>query len=112
MKNFTNYARAWPTETSEGYLWDVFCLDCEKSIGTMHSVTLQEAILAMSNKGGVKCPNCRAVSCDHCGENHLVSRGRPPNYWNIPGLPSPVKLCYLCKEECRSSGRVATLAGQ
>jgi hypothetical protein len=47
--------------------WLVFCSDCHGEIGTMTGETLLRAILNTANKGGVKCPDCRKISCARCG---------------------------------------------
>lgn len=106
------YAKAFPTETSEGYLWDVSCLDCEKSIGTMHSKTLQSAVIANLDKGGIKCPECRAVSCDICGDNHLLSRGKRPGKYQVDKWPKEVKLCQVCVLALEASGRAVKRLGE
>lgn len=47
--------------------WEVFCTDCHKSIGTMTGNDVIRAILATRKRGGIKCPECRGVSCVRCG---------------------------------------------
>lgn len=49
-------------------VWEVYCVDCLKSIGTMTGDTLQAAIRANQDKGGIKCPECRSGSCVDCGD--------------------------------------------
>lgn len=46
--------------------WSVICYRCDGSIGTMTPDTLQRAIMATADKGGVLCPTCRAKSCKQC----------------------------------------------
>lgn len=49
--------------------WEVFCNDCRQSIGTMTGDILSQAIIRTANRGGVKCPDCRKISCTVCGIN-------------------------------------------
>lgn len=46
---------------------EVYCVDCSKSIGTMTGKILLEAIVRTHERGGVKCPDCRRLSCGVCG---------------------------------------------
>ena len=109
MRDAIVHVKAFPTETSEGYLWDVSCVDCDESIGTMHSQTLQKAILATANRGGVKCPSCREVSCESCGDNVLLSRGETPTIYNVGVWPKPMKLCWICVQEIEQRGSPAVV---
>lgn len=47
--------------------FEVFCNWCRVSIGTMHFSAIREAIFNTLGRGGVRCPNCRFVTCDLCG---------------------------------------------
>lgn len=47
--------------------FEVFCLRCMRSIGTMNGDTLSSAIEANRQRGGVLCPECRKASCRYCG---------------------------------------------
>lgn len=103
MKNSIAHVVAFPTETSEGYLWDVSCVDCSENIGTMHSRVLQKALVACFAKGGIKCPSCRAVSCEICGTNILLSRGTMPTTYKVSMWPNPMRLCGVCFLELEQS---------
>lgn len=62
--------------------WRVFCLRCNNEIGTMVSDVLMRAVVALSSRGGMLCPTCRAQSCTLCGDLCLE--------------PDPRPLCTLC----------------
>jgi hypothetical protein len=99
------YVRAVPKELEGHCLWEVYCIDCNESIGTMHPVTLQTAILHNLGRGGVKCPECRSASCDGCGDNGLLSRGRKYRMYRVKGLKGVYRLCPICIMEFMDDGR-------
>jgi DNA-directed RNA polymerase subunit RPC12/RpoP len=70
-------------------IWEVWCCDCQKSIGTMNSSFLMAALRHAATKGGVKCPDCRKVSCVACGTplNEKEMKGDSPYH------------CWFCKQE-------------
>ena len=77
--------------------FEVFCIDCRSSIGTMDGETLRRAIIHPGSRGGVKCPDCRKNSCKRCGR--LVrddERGK-------------VELCWWCRQEGESVKVVGSL---
>lgn len=47
--------------------FEVFCIRCRESIGTMTGDDVSSAIQATRERGGVLCPKCREASCKHCG---------------------------------------------
>ena len=73
--------------------WRVWCINCWKEIGTMDGDTLAAAMLWAAGRGGVKCPECRAVSCKTCGlqmtTGDIIANGNQ---------------CYYCQEEAVIEG--------
>ena len=49
-------------------VYRVACVDCRVDLGTMTAEILRRAIIFAIEFGGVKCPDCRAISCNSCGE--------------------------------------------
>lgn len=68
-------------------IWEVFCCDCRKSLETMNYETLSRAMWATREKGGVKCPECRKLSCRRCGA-YLSEREMGSG---------DAKLCWVCE---------------
>jgi len=75
-------------------IWEVLCVDCLQSIGTMSYDTLRASIRHNTQRGGIKCPKCRETSCRRCG---LQLDG-------IEGDRGDDKLCKLCGLEVRHLG--------
>lgn len=71
--------------------YDVYCVDCGYFIGRMGGEDVQRAIMITAGRGGVKCPSCRATTCDECGSR---VRGELSN-----GPLAGSKLCWFCVEE-------------
>ena len=67
--NQTNIAYAQHLNTRD--IWEVQCLRCSESLGTMTYATVLTAIEFNRNRGGVLCPECRAASCIRCGTKVL-----------------------------------------
>lgn len=61
-------------------IWDVFCMRCKTSIGTMNVETMTKAIDWAKNRGGVMCPSCRNQVCNECsGELEVWNYGQWEN---------------------------------
>lgn len=73
---------------------DVYCVDCQSSIGTMKNDTLIRAIVHNCHRGGVKCPQCRARSCAVCGVFPMGTKEFP--IVNL-GCDGQKRLCTLCE---------------
>ena len=67
MHNQNTLVETRGIESYDGPIFEVFCVDCGVSIGTMTGHTVQAAIHSTAHRGGVKCPPCRALSCYTCG---------------------------------------------
>lgn len=59
-------------------VWEVSCITCKGSIGTMNGATLMKAVMFACDKGGVMCPDCRLLVCQQCGSG-LVPSCRYPD---------------------------------
>jgi hypothetical protein len=79
---FKNYVLANRIEATGAY--EVFCVDCRKSIGTMTPGGVQRAILVNRARGGIKCPDCRKNSCARCG-------------WLLEGNGEDTQIGRICK---------------
>lgn len=64
--------------------FEVFCVDCRCSLGTMTGDTLSSALVSCTGRGGVKCPKCRENSCRGCGMQYERNKDG---------------LCWFCNEE-------------
>lgn len=68
-----NAVIAQQIESLEG-VYEVFCVNCNESIGTMRADFILRATLANSNRGGTLCPRCRKQFCDVCKTVHETKR--------------------------------------
>lgn len=73
------YVNATRTEIGT---WDIKCIDCFNSIGTMLGSTMLSALVFGQSRGGIKCSECRKKACPKC-----FYRG------------SDGRLCILCELE-------------
>ncbi len=73
------------------------CAVCLETIdGTVSLAVLREAIQSCALRGGIQCPECRAKSCDRCGQ----AEGR--KFWPGDGKVEPTNtkmLCTICRME-------------
>jgi hypothetical protein len=72
-------------------VYELFCVDCRKSLGTFNGSGMLAAMRHPASIGGVKCPECREMTCTNCGALQLE---KPP----IRGL------CFFCRERLDASG--------
>ncbi len=80
-------------------VWEVFCVDCNLSIGTMSGLSVTKAIMHNLQRGGVKCPDCRASSCQGCGLNLLKCDRGGLATLEIAEEYERMRLCSLCQLE-------------
>lgn len=83
------FAEARRTEIGN---WEVFCVDCRDSVGTMTGRIFQRAMIFGLSRGGVKCPDCRKKSCPRC------------QYWNEEGT-----LCAICRWEVKEEKKTLSI---
>lgn len=78
--------------------YQMVCRDCLKEIpGTINQLALRIAIIANANRGGIKCPKCRAKSCEKCGGQHeLQSVVWPAAYHGFGYNHKILRLCKVC----------------
>ena len=73
---------------SQGYVqplgsWTMICQACKCEIpGTISAELFQEAYHRNINRGGIKCPECRAKSCKRCGM-HLPEMSKDESGENV-----------------------------
>jgi hypothetical protein len=72
-------------------VYELFCVDRRKSLGTFNGAGMLAAMSHPASIGGVKCPECREMTCKNCGVKQL---DKPP----IRGL------CFFCRERADESG--------
>lgn len=75
--------------------WEVFCLRCAASIGTMSSEMLRDAVFLTKQRGGILCPDCRANSCAKCG-NEMQANA---NNGFVPRRNGTGETCHICELE-------------
>lgn len=83
MHTVTGFARTAEIGISgpNGPIYEVYCVDCGSSIGTMTGDMVARAIHHNLTRGGTKCTVCRERSCQSCG------------------CPDTAPYCTLCKLE-------------
>ena len=83
-----------PTRTGT---FQLVCVECRQEIpGTITLSDAAAAGRAMAQKGGVKCPECRAKSCPRCGSGKVSLTATPQR-------PNKT-LCTICHLE---TGKIA-----
>lgn len=92
--------------------FDVYCCVCSKGIGTFTSEILTHAIMKSLDRGGVRCPECRKLTCQFC---YVISEDRKPLTTVLfrlgEGKSEVMKVCSICRlevEEDPQSGIVVT----
>jgi hypothetical protein len=55
---------------------DVKCADCHRYVGEMTPDVFTRALYYSLSRGGIKCPDCRALSCKLCGRRDSKTEGR------------------------------------
>lgn len=85
--------------------YQMVCRDCLKEIpGTIDQLSLRLAIISNANRGGIKCPECRAKSCDMCGGQNVLEAMVWPTA--KPGFGYTHEIVNLCKLCCLDSDLV------